>query len=64
MWLGDERGSALARACHDRGLVVRRTTLRAIDDDGVTVGFVGRLLRLRAVARPWPGQYRRRSQSK
>ena len=48
MWLGDERGSALARACHDRGLVVRRTTLRAIDDDGVTVGFVGRLLRLGA----------------
>jgi len=57
MWLGDERGSALARACHDRGLVVRQTTLRAIDDDGVTVGFLGRLLRLRgrpAVAGPEP----------
>jgi cation transport ATPase len=57
MWLGDEHGSALARACHDRGLVVRRTTLRAIDDDGVTVGFVGGLLRLRgspAVAGPVP----------
>jgi cation transport ATPase len=57
MWLGDERGSALARACRDRGLVVRRTTLRAINDDGVTVGFQGRLLRLRgrpAVAGPVP----------
>jgi len=57
MWLGDERGSALSSACRDRGLVVRRRTLRAINDDGVTVGFHGRLLRLRgrsAVAGPVP----------
>ena len=47
MWLGDERGSALARACHDRGLVVRRVTLREISGDGVAIGFGDRLLRLR-----------------
>jgi hypothetical protein len=47
LWLGDERGSALARACHDRGLVVRRAALREINSDGVTVGFGGRLFRLR-----------------
>jgi cation transport ATPase len=58
MWLGGERASALARSCYDRGLVVRRATLREIDDDGVTVGFGGRLLRLRgrldAAAGPVP----------
>ena len=47
MWLGDERGSALARACHDRGLVVRRAALREMSGDGVAIGFGDRLLRLR-----------------
>jgi hypothetical protein len=46
MWLGDERGSALARACHDRGLVVRRAALREMSGDGVAIGFGDRLLRL------------------
>jgi hypothetical protein len=46
MWLGDERGSALARACHDRGLVVRRAALREVSGDGVAIGFGDRLLRL------------------
>jgi len=47
IWLGDVRGRALARVCHDRGLVVRRAALREIDADGVAVGFGDRLLRLR-----------------
>ena len=47
MWLGDERGSALARACHDRGLVVRRAPPREISGAGVAIGFRDRLLRLR-----------------
>jgi cation transport ATPase len=47
MWLGDERGSALARACHDRGLIVRRAALREISDDGLAIGFGNRPLRLR-----------------
>jgi hypothetical protein len=46
MWLGDERGSALARACHDRGLVVRQAALREMSGDGVAIGFGDRLLRL------------------
>jgi hypothetical protein len=46
MWFGDERGSALARACHDRGLVVRRAALREMSGDGVAIGFGDRLLRL------------------
>ncbi len=46
MWFGDERGSALARACHDRGLVVRRVVLREMNGDGVAIGFGDRLLRL------------------
>jgi hypothetical protein len=46
MWLGDERGSALARACHDRGLVVRRAPPREMSGDGVAIGFGDRLLRL------------------
>jgi cation transport ATPase len=45
--LGDERGPALARACRDRGLVVRRARLRDIDGEGVAIGFGDRLLRLR-----------------
>jgi cation transport ATPase len=47
MWLGDERGPALARACRARGLVVRRAALREVNDDGVAIGFGDRLLRLR-----------------
>jgi len=47
MWLGDERGRALARACRARGLVIRRAQLREIGDDGVAVGFGDHLLRLR-----------------
>jgi cation transport ATPase len=50
IWLGDERGAALARACRDRGLVVRRAALRAIDGDGVTIGFGDHLVRLRGRA--------------
>jgi cation transport ATPase len=46
-WLGDERGPALARACRDRGLVVRRARLREIDGEGVTIGIGDHLLRLR-----------------
>jgi cation transport ATPase len=47
MWLGDERGPALARACRARGLVIRRAQLSEIGDDGVAVGFGDHLLRLR-----------------
>ena len=47
VWLGDERGPVIARACHDRGLVVRRAALREIDVDGVTIGFGDHLVRLR-----------------
>jgi cation transport ATPase len=47
VWLGDERGPALARACRERGLVVRRAALREINGDGVAIGFGDRLLRLR-----------------
>jgi cation transport ATPase len=49
IWLGDERGPALARACRDRGLVVRRAMLREIDGDGVAIAFGDRLLRLRGL---------------
>ena len=47
MWLGDERGSALARACHDRGLAVRRAALHEMNGGGIAIGFGDRLLRLR-----------------
>jgi cation transport ATPase len=47
IWLGDERGPALARACRDRGLVVRRARLRDIDGQGVAIGIGDHLLRLR-----------------
>jgi len=47
IWLGDERGQALARACRDRGLVIRRAPLREIDDDGVAIGLGDHLVRLR-----------------
>ena len=47
IWLGDERGPALARACRDRGLVVRRARLRDIDGEGVAIGVGDHLLRLR-----------------
>ena len=46
-WLGDERGSALVRACRDRGLVVRRAALREIDGHGVAIGLADHLVRLR-----------------
>ena len=47
MWLGDERGPALARACRAAGHVIRRAQLREIGVDGVAVGFGDHLLRLR-----------------
>jgi cation transport ATPase len=47
IWLGDERGPALARTCRARGLVVRRAALREVNGDGVAIGFGDRLLRLR-----------------
>jgi cation transport ATPase len=47
IWLGDERGPALARACRARGLVVRRAALRDMNDNGVAIGFGDRLLWLR-----------------
>jgi cation transport ATPase len=47
IWLGDERGPALARACRARGLVVRRAALQEMNGDGVAIGVGDRLLRLR-----------------
>ena len=47
IWLGDERGPAIARACRDRGLVVRRAVLREIDADGVAIDLGKHLVRLR-----------------
>jgi cation transport ATPase len=47
MWLGDERGPALVRACRAGGHVIRRAQLREIEVDGVAVGFGDHLLRLR-----------------
>jgi cation transport ATPase len=45
-WLGDERGPALAQACRDRGLVVRRAECREIAGDGVAILYGGHLVRL------------------
>jgi cation transport ATPase len=47
IWLGDERGPAIARACCNRGLVVRRAVLHEIDADGVAIEFGDHLVRLR-----------------
>jgi cation transport ATPase len=47
VWLGDERGPALARACRERGLIVRRADLREIDGDGVAIGYGDHVVRLR-----------------
>jgi cation transport ATPase len=47
MWLGDERGPALARACRAHGLVIRRAQLHEIGGDGVAVRVGDHLLRLR-----------------
>ena len=47
VWVGDKRGPALARACRERGLIVRRAGLREIDVDGVVTDFRGRVVRLR-----------------
>jgi cation transport ATPase len=47
VWFGDERGPALARACRERGLIIRRTALHEIDSDGVAVGYGGHVVRLR-----------------
>jgi cation transport ATPase len=47
IWLGDERGPALARACRDRGFVIRRGALREIDGDGAVIGLGKHLVRLR-----------------
>jgi len=46
VWLGDGRGSALAQACRERGLIVRRADLREIDSRGVTVDYRGHAVRL------------------
>ena len=46
VWLGDGRGSALAQACRERGLIVRRVELREIDSRGVTVDYRGHAVRL------------------
>ena len=47
VWLGDERGPALAEGCRERGLIVRRADLREIDADGVVVDYRGHVVRLR-----------------
>jgi cation transport ATPase len=47
MWLGDERGPALARACRAGGHAIRRAPLREIGVDGVGVSFGDHLVRLR-----------------
>jgi cation transport ATPase len=47
VWLGDERGPALARACRERGLIVRRADLRDIAADGISADYRGRVVRLR-----------------
>jgi Cu2+-exporting ATPase len=47
VWLGDERGPALARACRERGLIVRRAGLREIGVDGISADYHGRVVRLR-----------------
>jgi cation transport ATPase len=47
VWLGDERGPALVRACRARGLVVRRAQPREIDRDGVAIRLGAHLVRLR-----------------
>ena len=47
VWLGDERGAALVRACRERGLIVRHADLREIESDGVVVEHRGHLVRLR-----------------
>jgi cation transport ATPase len=46
-WIGDERGPALARACWERGLIVRRADLREIGVDGVVTDLRGSVVRLR-----------------
>ncbi|HEX3417476.1 MAG TPA: HAD family hydrolase [Stellaceae bacterium] len=47
VWLGDERGPALVRACQQRGLVVRRAELREIGVEGVIGEHRGHIVRLR-----------------
>ena len=47
VWLGDERGPALVRACRARGLVVRRAELREIDREGVAIRLGAHDIRLR-----------------
>jgi Cu2+-exporting ATPase len=47
VWLGDERGPALVRACRARGLVVRRAQLHEIDRDGVAIRLGAHVVRLR-----------------
>jgi Cu2+-exporting ATPase len=46
VWLGDERGPALARACRERGFIVRRADLREIDAHGVVAEHRGHVVRL------------------
>jgi cation transport ATPase len=47
VWLGDERGPAIARVCQARGLVVRRAEAREISREGVAVRLGGHMVRLR-----------------
>jgi Cu2+-exporting ATPase len=47
VWLGDERGPALVRACRQRGLIARRAGLRDIGVDGVIGEHRGHVVQLR-----------------
>jgi Cu2+-exporting ATPase len=53
VWLGDERGPALVRACRQRGLIVRRAELREIGVEGVIGEHRGQVVRL--IGRPITG---------
>lgn len=46
LFLGDERSEALIRACRERGLVVRHSTLSALTPDGIEARFGERRIRL------------------
>jgi Cu2+-exporting ATPase len=47
VWLGDERGPALVRACQERGLIVRRADLHEIGVGDVITDYRGHVVRLR-----------------
>ena len=46
VWLGDGRGRAIAQACRERDLIVRRADLRGLDSHGVIVEYRGHAVRL------------------